>query len=281
MFTLQEFMATQEIPEHSKGIINNLYRYFSTRKSLVVNMLDEKDGLPLDASGKIPTSQTLEVLTGIEPDKIQYSKLGEVNLDKYSLISFTGKARKFCDYEEDKDFDRFEPVIKIIRETSVPIIALCAGHQLVGKAYGGKIEMVGIDPGTGSEIKINGWLNPYQDSHGILTLDHPLFSEYLKTDRTIHHKHAEHVSGMDDRVAVLAESIAPNDKYMAYVLELKDPKKHIIGFQNHPERNPHSNLSKGEKPHYSGLVFLVSALDLLTVNSQKYTETKQRLYLSR
>jgi hypothetical protein len=93
-----------------------------------------------------------------------------------------------------------------------------------------------------------------------------LFESYITTDGITHHRHAEYVAGMDGRVRVLAESTA-NGRIMPYVLELKDANKHIIGFQNHPERNSWYNLREGEQPHFGGLVLLVSALNLLPVRS--------------
>lgn len=280
MFTLKQFLDSETVPEHSKGLVDDLRRYFAGQKILIVNMTDEKDDLKTGEDVEAQLKHTLMALSGTEPQSAPYSRLPTLNPEQYCLISFTGKKRKFVDYERDNDFHRFESVMNVIREARTPIIALCAGHQLFGKAYGGRIEMIGQGQGSSPEVRMDGWLNPYEEGKGrILTPDHPLFSQYLLTDGSIHHRHAEHVTGMDSRVQVLAESIAANGKKLAYILELKDTGKHMIGFQNHPERNPNHGLKQNEGPHFSGLVLLVSALHLLTVDSQNYGATKQELYL--
>jgi gamma-glutamyl-gamma-aminobutyrate hydrolase PuuD len=276
-FNLEDFMNATDVPAQSKEQAKRVKEYFNRGGALVVDMFDEHDDIPVkERTGIYDAAHALEELTGVAPVIRPYSEISTTDVDKHPLMYIPGKHANFGDYISKRDFERFKPLSKKIRDSKVPIIGSCGGHQLIGLAYDGTIgKVAGSVHNTAEQPRVEGWMDPNPDNEGILNPDHPLFKEYLKTDGVVHHNHQEFVKGMDNRIAVLAES-SINGQAIPYVMESTIPEKHIISFQYHPHRDPRHNLPDGS--HFSGLVLLVSALDLLLPNSSNYTLKKKELY---
>ncbi len=88
---------------------------------------------------------------------VHLSNLNEKNVREFDpdAIVLSGTLRDFDLYSPEiiEDFNRF------IRQTDVPVMAICGGHQLAGQAFGAKI--VTLDDKLPSE-KRNGRLIEYQ-----------------------------------------------------------------------------------------------------------------------
>lgn len=281
---INELRNARSIPEDTKESveksIQELLRYFRAEgRALFVEMYDERDGADRAARNS-DTFRAMEALTGREPRIIEYSRLDKIKPSEYALITFSGKTTKFVAY---RDFgDRFGPLMEMIRETRVPVLAQSAGHPLSGAAYDGQIKRLDCrEPWEldDHDMGVYGWRNLKSNSSAIITPNHPLFAEYLKTDGRVWHSQAESVRGLnDDDIAILVDSTAKNGERMSHTFELKNPSKHFIALQPDLGINPSRGMRSREQPHYSGIVLLVSALELLTTHSAQYTQTKEQLY---
>ena len=74
----------------------------------------------------------LGVLALIEP----YTRLNEIDLSKYSAIILSGSHRSVL--SGDKLVE--ESAKRVLYETSVPVLGICFGHQLVARILGGTVK---------------------------------------------------------------------------------------------------------------------------------------------
>ncbi len=83
----------------------------------------------------------LEQLAFINIDIIHYSEAGDerVNFSDPVCIIIAGQTAPWSDYEEEL----MRPVFDFLRETSLPVLGICGGHQLIGQAFDSKVAPMG------------------------------------------------------------------------------------------------------------------------------------------
>lgn len=74
----------------------------------------------------------LGVLAVITP----YTRVGDVDLSKYSAIVLSGSHRSVL----ETDPDVLESARRILRNSGTPVLGVCFGHQLIAKTLGGVVE---------------------------------------------------------------------------------------------------------------------------------------------
>lgn len=281
-WTLEDLLRSNA-PDATKEAVKQLWDYFR-EPTVLVDMYDEKDNSP-NKPAVAGARNALWVVTGKIPRVVHYSELYGLDLGSTPAIAFSGKPRLFVQYQGDGDFGaRFMPVMGTIAATQVPVLGLCAGQQLAAMAYCGTNAIKRIDGKESGEVKmrINGWRDPHPDIGGILAPAHPLFEQYLKTGRLVHHNHAEYVDiPRNGLLKVIAESASTNGIVMPYIFEFHDaklPSKRIIAFQHHPERSPFRDVDEGKPGIFSGLTLLVRAIDLLTRSGPAYDASRMQMY---
>ncbi len=100
-------------------------------KILFVDMFDPNENGKDDYAQR--AKLMLETITGQTPDFPNYRSVSRGDEAGYDMIAFTGKWRSFSEYIATGTFgDNFGVLVDIIRNTRIPVLGLCAGHQLYG-----------------------------------------------------------------------------------------------------------------------------------------------------
>jgi GMP synthase-like glutamine amidotransferase len=71
-------------------------------------------------------------LAGLETHLVRYDDLSDLDLANADALIIGGCTTDWSDY----DMDAFHPLLQLIRTAPRPILGICAGHQLIGRAYG-------------------------------------------------------------------------------------------------------------------------------------------------
>jgi GMP synthase (glutamine-hydrolysing) len=107
--------------------------------------------------------------------RVHFSKLSHVLTNEFQAeaIILSGTLRDFDFYESHlfEDFNEF------IRTTSVPVLAICGGHQMVGQAYGANV--VTLDAKLPSERRSNRLVEYQYRFVRIANEDDPIFARLL------------------------------------------------------------------------------------------------------
>lgn len=142
------------------------------------------------------------------------------------------------------DWDRYTPsqlreALAGIRGSDIPILGICGGHQLVCKAFGGKVAPMGrLKPG---ERDPNPSFRPgYLKEKGYTRIrvdnGHPLF-RCLEEEIVVHESHYCEVKEVPKGFRVLAST--PRCAVQA----VADPEERVFGVQFHPETHDSSHPS--------------------------------------
>lgn len=154
----------------------------------------------------LPNLQALT--TDYRVDTIPYTQLSSFPLDNYDLIILSGGHQFSVIGHEDK----FISEINLIKNTTVPILGICLGFELIGHAYGAKLSKL-----KAKEINILS-INP----HAV----NPLFTGIESFE--VYESHRWVIADPGDNLIALASS-----KDGIEIIKHKD--KLIYGFQFHPE----------------------------------------------
>lgn len=116
----------------------------------------------------------------------------------------------------------FHEEMELVKDLDLPILGICFGHQLIGRAFGVQVVDLGQTIRAFKEIKL---------------LDrHPLFDGLPDTIR-VHESHRQGLSGLPGDFRHLAESST------AKIEAVGHKSRPVYGVQFHPERsddkNPH------------------------------------------
>jgi len=130
------------------------------------------------------------------------------NLDEFSLIILSGSSK----FPVNGNEHLFEKEIELIRTTSVPLVGICLGHELIAHAFGAELKDLG------SQHK--GLFNV------TVTKPHEIFAG--KDTFSVYENHRYGITSVPGGLEVLAES--PNS-----IAVVKHADKPIYGFQFHPE----------------------------------------------
>ncbi len=137
---------------------------------------------------------------------IPVSKLDTVKLNRYQLV-ILGDGHLINVYKNRSE-------LKLIQSTTIPVIGICYGFQILGAAYGLTLEKL--------PIKRQG------DLQITLSTNHPMFNN--KSIMTVIENHLFAIKSLKNNPNVICHAVSP-DGYE--IIEIKGKRQY--GFQFHPE----------------------------------------------
>ncbi len=139
---------------------------------------------------------------------IHLSKFSKSSLKGFDAVIFSGCTLK------DNAFVSHAKNLGWLKEAGIPLLGICAGHELLGIVFGGKLERLKV-PVIGMEtVKVDG-----RKAHG-LHLEEGVFSAY--------HLNGNAVSLPKGFMGV-GQSTRVKNEIMIH------PELKVVGFQFHPE----------------------------------------------
>jgi GMP synthase (glutamine-hydrolysing) len=119
----------------------------------------------------------------------------------------------------------FQPEMDLVRELDLPILGICFGHQLIGAAYGSKVEDLGHTVREFKEIKLMG---------------NDLIFDGLASSIKVSESHRQALTRVPEGFRHLAESAT------SQVEAIRHQERPIYGVPFHPERSdekhPHGRI---------------------------------------
>ncbi len=119
----------------------------------------------------------------------------------------------------------FQPEMDLVRETDLPFLGICFGHQLIGAAYGSQVVDLGHDVRAFKDVKLLG-SDPILDG--------------LPSSIRVSESHRQAIAGVPEGFRHLAESATSQVEAMGH------KSLPIYGVQFHPERadekHPHGRI---------------------------------------
>jgi GMP synthase (glutamine-hydrolysing) len=145
---------------------------------------------------------------------------------------------------EGKDCQKFKAEIDLVPNSDIPVLGICFGHQLIGKAFG-------------SEIKSDEWVKDFQKVEVIVKDD--IFACWKSKQKiSLFQNHKEYVKNIPPDFTVLAKSET------CEIEAMKHNRRPIYGVQAHIER------FSGEHPEGSQILkgFLHNVVDRWVRNAK-------------
>ncbi len=169
--------------------------------------------------------QNIALCTGEQPEMVEYTtaRLKDVVLQKHpDIMILTGS--NFMLSKPDTRMV-FQPEMDLVRETDLPFLGICFGHQLIGAAYGSQVVDLGHNIREFKEVKLLG--------------KDPLF-DGLPGSIRVSESHRQALTRVPEGFRHLAESATSQVEAICH-------QKHpIYGVQFHPERSdekhPHGRI---------------------------------------
>jgi len=169
--------------------------------------------------------QNIALCTGEQPEMVEYTipHLKDAVLQKDpNIVILTGS--NFMLSKPDTRMV-FRPEMDLVRETDLPFLGICFGHQLMGAAYGSQVVDLGHNIREFKEVKLLG--------------KDPLF-DGLPGSIRVSESHRQALSTVPEGFRRLAESATSHVEAMCH------QKLPIYGVQFHPERSdekhPHGRI---------------------------------------
>lgn len=167
----------------------------------------------------------IALCTGEQPEMIEYTVAGlkDAVLQKDpDMVILTGS--NFMLSKPDTGIV-FRPEMDLVRETDLPFLGVCFGHQLIGVAYGSQIMDLGHNIREFKEVRLLG--------------KDPLFDGLPRSIR-VSESHRQALRGVPEGFRHIAESTNSQVEAMCH------QKLPIYGVQFHPERSddkhPHGRI---------------------------------------
>ena len=157
-------------------------------------------------NGSTLTAKLAELSPGNET-VVEHGNIPE-NLNEFSLIILSGSSK----FPVNGNESLFAKEIELIRTTSIPIVGICFGHELIAHAFGGDIVYLGQQYKGMSDITV--------------TEKHEMFGD--KKDFTVYENHQYGIVTVPPELKALA--VSENS-----IAVFKHTSRPIYGFQFHPE----------------------------------------------
>jgi len=169
--------------------------------------------------------QNIALCTGERPEMVEYAiaSLKDAVLQKDPDIVILTVSNFMLSKPDTRMV--FRPEMDLVRETDLPFLGICFGHQLMGAAYGSQVVDLGHNIREFKEVKLLG-----QD---------PLF-DGLPGSIRVSESHRQALTCVPEGFGHLAESATSQVEAMCH------QKRPIYGVQFHPERSdekhPHGRV---------------------------------------
>jgi GMP synthase (glutamine-hydrolysing) len=169
--------------------------------------------------------QNIALCTGEKPEMVDYTtaRLKDVVLQKDpDMVILTGS--NFMLFKPDTR-RVFQPEMDLVRETDLPFLGICFGHQLIGAAYGSQVVDLGHNVRAFKEVKLLG--------------SDPILNG-LPSSISVSESHRQALVSVPDGFRHLAASATSQVEAICH------KSRPIYGLQFHPERadekHPHGRI---------------------------------------
>ena len=190
------------------------------KKVLIINNEPKRDSF-----GGIPEINKALAEASPAPVRTEVIFFKDIHLEdiKSSDISHIILSGRNSTYWDPAELPLFADELELIREARRPLLGICAGHQMIGLAYGA--QWVPIDDGVVEE-----------GFHAVKLHDKdPLFSG-LPGSFNVYQYHKYHIPVLPQEIKILAS----ND--LCPVQAMRCRQRPVYGVQFHPEKNVGNNF---------------------------------------
>lgn len=165
--------------------------------------------------------QIVNALRNVGKSKHEIWSFSEINrkriLDEIKAIILSGSTAHL---QDSSHLSMYKSEIRLLRRVKVPILGICFGHQLIGKAFGSQIHALPRFIHGFKSVKI---LEPNE-----------IFSSWRKeTEIILSQSHQDCITNLPDDFILLAQSES------CKIEAITHEKKSIYGVQAHIERASH------------------------------------------
>ena len=167
----------------------------------------------------------IALCTGEQPEMVEYkiAHLKDAVLQKDPDIAILTGSNFMLSKPDTRMV--FRPEMDLVRETDLPFLGICFGHQLIGAAYGSQVVDLGHNVREFKEVR--------------LLVKDPLF-DGLPGSIRVSESHRQALTGVPEGFRHLAESATSQVEAMCH------HERPIYGVQFHPERSdekhPHGRI---------------------------------------
>ena len=196
-----------------------------TKKLLIIN--NEKD---VDDYGWIPIiKEAISKIEEVEFVVIHHSELSKEKLEEINpdLIYATGRVTYDWDLEEIEE--DYSEELKMMQNTEIPTIGVCAGLQLMAIAHGASFGKMIEEPEGEEAIRETG----FQE---LEIIKQSPFLAGLQDSFVVYEFHRDEIKSIPDGFELLASSD------MCKVQAITHKERNLLGVQFHPEQYNEENL---------------------------------------
>lgn len=179
----------------------------------------------IDHQGASPRELRAVLSRLVEGSEILTEPFNAVTLERVnrlapSHIVLSGQSHPWTDYDPES----LAGVFELIRESTIPILGVCGGHQQIALAYGASVDLMErLEAGSGYEgaKRERGFLAVDTNQQGIF--------EGLKQPITVWHSHCDEVKELPEGF----QRTAWNDT--CQIQAMQHAARPVFGVQFHPE----------------------------------------------
>lgn len=183
-------------------------------KILLIN--NEKDGLETEWLSLLK-NKLLEV-DGTDVDVLPYNTLDAASTYEGKYDAFVLGGREIP-WDLDKLTDEYHAEIALIKESKMPILGICAGHELVGISYGAVLDR--LQKGK-EDVLEEGFVD-------LFTQEDSIFNN-LSDPCSVYMFHGDELKNVPEDFVKIAKSA------MCDISAMRHKEKPIYGIQFHPEK---------------------------------------------
>ncbi len=184
----------------------------------------------------------VQQLADVNIDIIHYPEANKERVKKHDpvCVLISGQTAPWTDYSKDV----LEPVFDFLRETTLPVLGICGGHQLIAQAYNAPVAPMGYQELGYIQVE--------------LLQDDPLF-DGLESPISVFSWHSEEIKEVPE------EFINLGSTDLCEIQIIRHEEKKIYGVQFHPEL-------RGRKPE--GETLMLNFFELADLSSANLDNDK-------